>query len=47
MNCKVFLVKSKSEIIEMVCPVIIFENISKDMLKNDYRMKHVKWSSST
>jgi hypothetical protein len=38
---------SKSEILDMVCAVSCFESINKEMLKNSYRVMHVKWASST
>jgi hypothetical protein len=43
----VFLIKSKSEILDMVCTAISFENINKEILKNGYRVMNVKWASST
>jgi hypothetical protein len=38
---------SKSKIFDMACSMISFGNINEEMLKNDYRVMHVKWPAST
>jgi hypothetical protein len=38
---------NKSEILNLVCSMRSFENITEITLKNGYRVIHVKWASST
>jgi hypothetical protein len=38
---------SKSKILDMVCAMSSSGNINEEMLKNGYRVMHVKWASST
>jgi hypothetical protein len=38
---------SKSKSLDMVYAMRNFENINEEMLKNGYRVIHMKWASST